>query len=90
MSHEQHTCKHFDPGCVGVVGLFCSRSWDGWLCWDDAPAGTYASQNCPDYFSNFDPTGEQREPRVLSTSVIVSCVLWLANKILTETKESGN
>ncbi|XP_030267064.1 calcitonin gene-related peptide type 1 receptor [Sparus aurata] len=37
-------------------GLFCSRSWDGWLCWDDTPAGTYASQNCPDYFSNFDPT----------------------------------
>ncbi|XP_036949979.1 calcitonin gene-related peptide type 1 receptor isoform X2 [Acanthopagrus latus] len=37
-------------------GLFCSRSWDGWLCWDDTPAGSYASQNCPDYFSNFDPT----------------------------------
>ncbi|XP_039977702.1 calcitonin gene-related peptide type 1 receptor [Xiphias gladius] len=37
-------------------GLYCSRNWDGWLCWDDTPAGTYASQNCPDYFSNLEPT----------------------------------
>ncbi|XP_034561232.1 calcitonin gene-related peptide type 1 receptor [Notolabrus celidotus] len=37
-------------------GLHCGRNWDGWLCWDDTPAGTYASQNCPDYFSDFDPT----------------------------------
>ncbi|XP_051245804.1 calcitonin gene-related peptide type 1 receptor isoform X1 [Dicentrarchus labrax] len=37
-------------------GLYCSRNWDGWLCWDDTPAGTNASQNCPDYFSDFDPT----------------------------------
>ncbi|KAM4539366.1 calcitonin gene-related peptide type 1 receptor isoform 1-T2 [Odontesthes bonariensis] len=37
-------------------GLYCSRNWDGWLCWDDTPAGTYASQNCPNYFVNFDPT----------------------------------
>ncbi|XP_019118178.1 calcitonin gene-related peptide type 1 receptor isoform X2 [Larimichthys crocea] len=37
-------------------GLYCSRNWDGWLCWDDTPAGNYSSQNCPDYFSNFDPT----------------------------------
>ncbi|KAK5616760.1 hypothetical protein CRENBAI_022426 [Crenichthys baileyi] len=37
-------------------GLHCSRNWDGWLCWDDTPAGNYASQNCPDYFVNFDRT----------------------------------
>ncbi|XP_050922100.1 calcitonin gene-related peptide type 1 receptor isoform X2 [Lates calcarifer] len=37
-------------------GLYCSRNWDGWLCWDDTPAGTYASQNCPDYSSDMDPT----------------------------------
>nr|XP_020469780.1 calcitonin receptor isoform X1 [Monopterus albus] len=37
-------------------GLHCSRNWDGWLCWDDTPAGTYISQNCPDYFSDWDPT----------------------------------
>ncbi|KAI3358497.1 hypothetical protein L3Q82_014916, partial [Scortum barcoo] len=36
-------------------GLFCGRNWDGWLCWDDTPAGTYASQNCPDYYRDFDP-----------------------------------
>lgn len=39
-------------------GLYCSRNWDGWLCWDDTPSGNYASQNCPDYFDDFDPTGE--------------------------------
>ncbi len=44
---------------VGVSGLYCGRNWDGWLCWDDTPAGTLASQNCPDYFRDFDPTGEQ-------------------------------
>ncbi|TDH04291.1 hypothetical protein EPR50_G00150160 [Perca flavescens] len=37
-------------------GLHCSRNWDGWLCWDDTPAGTYTSQNCPNYFADFDPT----------------------------------
>uniref|UniRef100_A0A3B4ZRE7 Calcitonin gene-related peptide type 1 receptor n=1 Tax=Stegastes partitus TaxID=144197 RepID=A0A3B4ZRE7_9TELE len=37
-------------------GLYCSRNWDGWLCWDDTPAGTYTSQNCPNYFDDFDPT----------------------------------
>lgn len=46
------------PGCVHDTGLFCSRNWDGWLCWDDAPAGTFTSQNCPNYFVDFDPTGE--------------------------------
>lgn len=40
-------------------GLHCSRNWDGWLCWGDTPAGNYASQNCPDYFDDLDPTGEQ-------------------------------
>nr|FAA00373.1 TPA: calcitonin receptor [Tetraodon nigroviridis] len=38
------------------TGPYCRRNWDGWLCWDDAPAGTYASQNCPNYFVDFDPT----------------------------------
>ncbi|KAM8841240.1 calcitonin gene-related peptide type 1 receptor [Spinachia spinachia] len=37
-------------------GLHCSRNWDGWLCWDDTPAGIYTSQNCPNYFVDFDPT----------------------------------
>ncbi|XP_029369952.1 calcitonin gene-related peptide type 1 receptor isoform X2 [Echeneis naucrates] len=37
-------------------GLYCRRNWDGWLCWDDTPAGTHTSQNCPNYFGDFDPT----------------------------------
>ncbi|KAF3833758.1 hypothetical protein F7725_024962 [Dissostichus mawsoni] len=37
-------------------GLHCSRNWDGWLCWEDTAAGTHASQNCPNYFGDFDPT----------------------------------
>ena len=38
-------------------GHFCSRNWDGWLCWDDTPAGTSSAQFCPSYFIDFDPTG---------------------------------
>ncbi|GCC26890.1 hypothetical protein chiPu_0005310 [Chiloscyllium punctatum] len=34
----------------------CSRTWDGWLCWEDAPPGTVAVQHCPDYFQDFDPS----------------------------------
>ncbi|XP_035384773.1 calcitonin gene-related peptide type 1 receptor isoform X1 [Electrophorus electricus] len=37
-------------------GPYCNRTWDGWLCWDDTPAATYAVQNCPNYFPDFDPT----------------------------------
>ncbi|MGH0135102.1 UNVERIFIED_CONTAM: hypothetical protein FKN15_019509 [Acipenser sinensis] len=37
-------------------GPYCNRTWDGWLCWDDSPAGTYTSQNCPNYFPDFDST----------------------------------
>uniref|UniRef100_A0A3B5KNX0 G-protein coupled receptors family 2 profile 1 domain-containing protein n=1 Tax=Xiphophorus couchianus TaxID=32473 RepID=A0A3B5KNX0_9TELE len=40
---------------------YCSRNWDGWLCWDDTPAGTLASQNCPDYFSDLNPTGKRNQ-----------------------------
>nr|XP_008115776.1 PREDICTED: calcitonin gene-related peptide type 1 receptor [Anolis carolinensis] len=35
----------------------CNRTWDGWLCWDDVPAGKTAVQNCPDYFQDFDTSG---------------------------------
>ncbi|XP_016314986.1 calcitonin gene-related peptide type 1 receptor-like [Sinocyclocheilus anshuiensis] len=37
-------------------GPYCNRTWDGWLCWDDTPAGTYTSQYCPNYFPDFDST----------------------------------
>uniref|UniRef100_A0A672IPZ5 Calcitonin gene-related peptide type 1 receptor n=1 Tax=Salarias fasciatus TaxID=181472 RepID=A0A672IPZ5_SALFA len=42
--------------CFDAADLYCGRNWDGWLCWDDTPAGTQASQSCPDYFFEFDPT----------------------------------
>uniref|UniRef100_A0A4W5L7Z7 G-protein coupled receptors family 2 profile 1 domain-containing protein n=1 Tax=Hucho hucho TaxID=62062 RepID=A0A4W5L7Z7_9TELE len=43
--------------CVaGGAGLYCNRTWDGWLCWDDTPAGTVTWQNCPNYFPDFDST----------------------------------
>ncbi|CAB1336411.1 unnamed protein product [Coregonus sp. 'balchen'] len=36
-------------------GIFCNRTWDGWLCWDDSAPGT-AMQLCPEYFQDFDPS----------------------------------
>uniref|UniRef100_A0A8C2ZKH4 G-protein coupled receptors family 2 profile 1 domain-containing protein n=1 Tax=Cyclopterus lumpus TaxID=8103 RepID=A0A8C2ZKH4_CYCLU len=57
--HTMYNCCY-----VGVAGLHCSRNWDGWLCWDDTAAGIYTSQNCPNYFVDFDPTGEQHDSRV--------------------------
>uniref|UniRef100_A0A3B3U3C1 G-protein coupled receptors family 2 profile 1 domain-containing protein n=1 Tax=Poecilia latipinna TaxID=48699 RepID=A0A3B3U3C1_9TELE len=44
-----------DPA-LNKTAPYCSRNWDGWLCWDDTPAGTLASQSCPDYFSDLNPT----------------------------------
>lgn len=37
-------------------GLYCNRTWDGWLCWNDVAAGTESMQYCPDYFQDFDPS----------------------------------
>ncbi|MGH0117065.1 UNVERIFIED_CONTAM: hypothetical protein FKN15_028177 [Acipenser sinensis] len=37
-------------------GPLCNRTWDGWLCWDDTPAGMTSVQRCPDYFQDFDPS----------------------------------
>ncbi|XP_070611770.1 calcitonin gene-related peptide type 1 receptor-like [Erythrolamprus reginae] len=36
------------------TGSYCNRTWDGWLCWDDTPAGETATQFCPVYFQDFD------------------------------------
>ncbi|KAM9342376.1 calcitonin gene-related peptide type 1 receptor-like [Pholidichthys leucotaenia] len=35
-------------------GVFCNRTWDGWLCWEDTAPGTVV-QMCPEYFQDFDP-----------------------------------
>ncbi|KAK2921196.1 calcitonin gene-related peptide type 1 receptor isoform X1 [Channa argus] len=60
MLENEYKCllkiNHGQPFNKSAAGLYCSRNWDGWLCWDDTLAGTYTSQNCPDYFSDFDPT----------------------------------
>lgn len=40
-----------------LEGLYCNRTWDGWLCWNDVAAGTESMQYCPDYFQDFDPSG---------------------------------
>nr|6ZIS_A Chain A, Maltose/maltodextrin-binding periplasmic protein,Receptor activity-modifying protein 1,Calcitonin gene-related peptide type 1 receptor [synthetic construct]7P0I_A Chain A, Maltose/maltodextrin-binding periplasmic protein,Receptor activity-modifying protein 1,Calcitonin gene-related peptide type 1 receptor [synthetic construct] len=37
-------------------GVYCQRTWDGWLCWNDVAAGTESMQLCPDYFQDFDPS----------------------------------
>ncbi|XP_003407192.1 calcitonin receptor [Loxodonta africana] len=35
-------------------GVYCNRTWDGWLCWEDTPAGVTLTKTCPDYFPDFD------------------------------------
>ncbi|XP_005388094.1 PREDICTED: calcitonin receptor [Chinchilla lanigera] len=37
-------------------GPYCNRTWDGWMCWDDTPAGVVSVQLCPSYFPDFDST----------------------------------
>ncbi|KAG8515631.1 Calcitonin gene-related peptide type 1 receptor, partial [Galemys pyrenaicus] len=39
-----------------IEGIYCNRTWDGWLCWNDVAAGTESMQHCPDYFQDFDPS----------------------------------
>ena len=58
----------------------CNRTWDGWLCWDDAKAGYTSEQHCPDYFQDFDPSGKTpvplgKDPRSLSRMLLTVPVL---------------
>uniref|UniRef100_UPI00358E8536 calcitonin gene-related peptide type 1 receptor-like isoform X2 n=1 Tax=Myxine glutinosa TaxID=7769 RepID=UPI00358E8536 len=48
--------KMKDDPLPNKEGTFCNRTWDGWLCWEDTPAGEVSVQKCPDYFPDFDPT----------------------------------
>ncbi|XP_064613843.1 secretin receptor-like [Liolophura sinensis] len=41
-----------DPYPTG--GIYCNRTWDGVMCWPDAPAGTTSIQPCADYIHGFD------------------------------------
>ncbi|XP_069172505.1 calcitonin gene-related peptide type 1 receptor isoform X2 [Procambarus clarkii] len=36
-------------------GPYCPRTFDGWSCWNDTPAGTRAYVQCPDFITGFDP-----------------------------------
>ncbi|XP_053128288.1 calcitonin gene-related peptide type 1 receptor isoform X2 [Hemicordylus capensis] len=53
----QYECyqKIMQPRVHEHKGPHCNRTWDGWLCWDDAAVGETAVQHCPDYFMDFDP-----------------------------------
>uniref|UniRef100_A0AAV2KRQ6 Calcitonin gene-related peptide type 1 receptor n=1 Tax=Knipowitschia caucasica TaxID=637954 RepID=A0AAV2KRQ6_KNICA len=55
---NQYKCfeKMYREPALNSSDVHCGRNWDGWLCWDDTPAGTLTSQNCPNYFKDFDPT----------------------------------
>lgn len=63
---------------AGAAGSYCSRNWDGWLCWDDTQAGTVASQSCPDYLFNTDPAGEQRRcsRRTVNVAQLMDRSVW--------------
>ncbi|XP_054712761.1 calcitonin gene-related peptide type 1 receptor-like [Uloborus diversus] len=41
-----------------IEGPYCPRTWDGWQCWDDTPAGTTAQQPCQAhiYFQTTPPS----------------------------------
>ncbi|XP_068217450.1 calcitonin gene-related peptide type 1 receptor-like isoform X1 [Palaemon carinicauda] len=36
-------------------GLYCPRTFDGWSCWNDTPAGTRVYVPCPEFVTGFDP-----------------------------------
>ncbi|XP_038216776.1 calcitonin gene-related peptide type 1 receptor-like [Zerene cesonia] len=35
---------------------YCPRTFDGFQCWTETPAGTTVTQKCPDHVVGFDPT----------------------------------
>lgn len=37
-----------------IAGLFCNRTWDNIMCWQDTPAGSTVEQSCPSYINGFD------------------------------------
>lgn len=55
---------------AAAAGSYCSRNWDGWLCWDDAQAGATASQSCPDYVFTSGPAGEQLKVGLMEEKVL--------------------
>lgn len=35
---------------ISAVG-WCPRTWDGWLCWEDAPPSTSQLASCPEFIA---------------------------------------
>ncbi|XP_058152953.1 calcitonin receptor isoform X1 [Dasypus novemcinctus] len=63
-------------------GPYCNRTWDGWMCWDDTPAGVMTYQYCPDYFPDFDPSAK---PALLG----FLCQIQLPEKVTKYCDEKG-
>jgi len=40
-----------------VAPAACAATWDGFSCWDSAPAGSVVYQQCPEYMPRADVTG---------------------------------
>lgn len=64
--------------CAG--GLMCNRTWDGWMCWDDVEVGITATQHCPDYYHDFDTSGNFFPKGYIMKYCIVECSLFWSNK----------
>ncbi|XP_052246860.1 secretin receptor-like isoform X2 [Dreissena polymorpha] len=50
--YQQCMCKMYTEP-VQLEGVFCNRTWDNIMCWDDTSAGTTAFQRCPGYINSF-------------------------------------
>ncbi|XP_050100891.1 calcitonin gene-related peptide type 1 receptor isoform X2 [Anopheles aquasalis] len=59
MRHLYYTCMLSNasdpvPGSEASKA-YCPRRFDGWSCWEPAPAGTVAENFCPKFILGFDP-----------------------------------
>ncbi|XP_071546573.1 calcitonin gene-related peptide type 1 receptor-like [Panulirus ornatus] len=52
---ECHALHATMPTPDPSLGAYCPRTFDGWSCWNDTPAGTRAFVQCPDFITGFDP-----------------------------------
>ncbi len=49
--------KQLDLQAVAMeIPGYCPRTWDGYDCWDDTPAGTTVYRPCPAFIPYFIPT----------------------------------
>ncbi|CAK1588682.1 unnamed protein product [Parnassius mnemosyne] len=43
-----------DTNNVTDSDLYCPRTFDGWMCWDETPAGATALQSCPAFVIDYN------------------------------------